>query len=84
MNQPDRSTRLRHGKTDTVDAEAAAQAALSRVARALSKSGDGHAEALRMLWLAKNSAVNIRAKRSTSTRPFRDHEPACPELTPWR
>ncbi|MEV4591337.1 transposase, partial [Streptomyces chartreusis] len=66
VNQPDRSTdRRRRGKTDAVDAESAARAALSGIARALPKSGDGQVEALRMLRLAKNSAL----KRSTSSRP---------------
>jgi len=62
VNQPDRSTRRRRGKTDAVDAEAAARAALSGIARALPKSGDGHVEALRMLRLAKNSAVKARTQ----------------------
>ncbi|MEU5198906.1 IS110 family transposase [Streptomyces scabiei] len=62
VNQPDRSTRRRRGKTDAVDAEAAARAALSGIARALPKSGDGQVEALRMLRLAKNSAVKARTQ----------------------
>ena len=41
VNQPDRSTRRRRGKTDAVDAESAARAVLSGIARALPKSGDG-------------------------------------------
>ncbi|CAM5449482.1 transposase [Streptomyces griseorubiginosus] len=57
VNQPDRSTRRRRGKTDAVDAEAAARAALSGIAQALPKSDDGQVEAPRMLRLAKNSAV---------------------------
>ncbi|WP_326600811.1 hypothetical protein [Streptomyces sp. NBC_01803] len=51
------SARRRRGKTDTVDAEAAARAALSGIARALPKSGDGQVEALRMLRLAKLQVV---------------------------
>ncbi len=62
VNQPDRSTRRRRGKTDAIDAEAAARAALSGIARALPKSGDGQVEALRMLRLAKNSAVKARTQ----------------------
>ncbi|MGJ5797359.1 IS110 family transposase [Streptomyces griseorubiginosus] len=57
-----RSTRRRRGKTDAVDAEAAARAALSGIARALPKSGDGHVEALRMRRLEKNSAVKTRTQ----------------------
>ncbi|MFF4041211.1 IS110 family transposase [Streptomyces sp. NPDC001816] len=62
VNQPDRSTRRRRGKTDAIDAESAARAALSGIARALPKSGDGQVEALRMLRLAKNSAVKARTQ----------------------
>ncbi|WP_123981086.1 IS110 family transposase [Streptomyces sp. Ag109_O5-1] len=62
VNQPDRSTRRRRGKTDAIDAEAAARAALSGTARALPKSGDGQVEALRILRLAKNSAVKARTQ----------------------
>ncbi|MCX5440918.1 IS110 family transposase [Streptomyces sp. NBC_00056] len=62
VNQPDRSTRRRRGKTDAIDAEAAARAALSGTAQALPKSGDGQVEALRILRLAKNSAVKARTQ----------------------
>ncbi|MFF4291668.1 IS110 family RNA-guided transposase [Streptomyces sp. NPDC001633] len=62
VNQPDRSTRRRRGKTDAIDAESAARAALSGTATARPKSGDGHVEALRMLRLAKNSAVKARTQ----------------------
>jgi transposase len=62
VNQPDRSARRRRGKTDAVDAEAAARATLSGTARALPKSGDGQVEVLRMLRLAKNSAVKARTQ----------------------
>nr|WSY48864.1 IS110 family transposase [Streptomyces sp. NBC_00886] len=62
VNQPDRSARRRRGKTDAVDTEAAARAALSGTARALPKSGDGQVEVLRMLRLAKNSAVKARTQ----------------------
>nr|WP_079070336.1 transposase [Streptomyces griseorubiginosus] len=62
VNQPDGSTRRRCGKTDAVDAEAAARAALSGIARALPKSGGERVEALRMLRLAKNSAVKARTQ----------------------
>lgn len=61
VNQPDRSAR-RRGKTDAVDAESATRAALSGTARALPKSGDGQVEVLRMLRLAKNSAVKARTQ----------------------
>ena len=41
VNRPNRQTRRRRGKSDTVDAEAAARAALSGEAAAVPKSADG-------------------------------------------
>jgi transposase len=41
VNQPDKAARRRHGKTDAVDAEAAARAVLSGRATATAKAADG-------------------------------------------
>nr|WP_245171528.1 IS110 family transposase [Streptomyces decoyicus] len=41
VNQPDKATRRRRGKTDTIDAEVAAHAALSGRATATAKHADG-------------------------------------------
>lgn len=41
VNRPDRGTRRRRGKTDAVDAEAAARAVLAGQATATAKTGDG-------------------------------------------
>jgi transposase len=76
VNQPDRSTRRRRGKTDAVDAEAAARAALSGIARALPKSGDGQVEVLRMLRLAKNSAVKARTQALNQLKAVRVNAPS--------
>jgi transposase len=62
VNQPDKATRRRRGKTDAVDAEAAARAVLSERATAVPKSGDGHVEAMRMFKLARDSAVKSRTQ----------------------
>jgi len=62
VNQPDKATRRRRGKTDAVDAEAAARAVLSERATAVPKSGDGHVEAMRVFKLAKDSAVKSRTQ----------------------
>ena len=43
----------RRSKTDAIDAEAAARAMLSGQARAVPKSGDGHAEAIRATKMAR-------------------------------
>jgi hypothetical protein len=57
VNQPDKATRRRRGKTDAIDAEAAARATLSGQARAVPKTGEGHAEAIRAFKMARDSAV---------------------------
>lgn len=62
VNRGDRSDRRRRGKTDTLDAEAAARAVLSGRATAIAKSGDGQVEMLRMFKLAKASAVKSRSQ----------------------
>jgi transposase len=62
VNQPDKAHRRRRGKTDAVDAEAAAHAVLSGRATAIAKSSDGHVERIRLFKLAKTSAVKARTQ----------------------
>jgi transposase len=62
VNRPDRALRRRRGKSDTIDAEAAARAVLSGVATAAPKASDGTVEMIRMLKTAKNSAVKARTQ----------------------
>ena len=62
VNRPNRQLRRRLGKTDTVDAEAAAQASLNGQATGLPKSGDGPVEAIRMLSVARRSAIKARTQ----------------------
>lgn len=62
VNRPDRATRRRAGKSDPVDAEAAARAVLANLARVTPKSGDRPVEMIRMLKLAKDSAVKARTQ----------------------
>ncbi|MGY1452261.1 IS110 family RNA-guided transposase [Streptomyces sp. SS8] len=62
VNQPDRSLRRRRGKTDAVDAEAAAHAVLSGRAAVTPKTGEGPAADMRVLRLAKESAVKARTQ----------------------
>jgi transposase len=62
VNQPDKATRRRQGKTDSLDAEAAARAVLSGRARGSAKAGDGPVEMLRMFKLAKSSAIKARTQ----------------------
>ena len=62
VNRPNRQLRRLRGKTDTVDAEAAARAALSGAATARPKAGDGPVEGIRMLRVARRSAVKARTQ----------------------
>ncbi|MCX4537866.1 IS110 family transposase [Streptomyces sp. NBC_01669] len=62
VNQPDKAARRRHGKTDAVDAEAAARAVLSGRATATAKASDGPVEMLRLFELAKGSAIKSRTQ----------------------
>jgi transposase len=65
VDRPDRSTRRRHGKSDPIDAEAAARAAQSGRATGIPKHRDGQVEALRVLRVARRSAVDQRAHTQT-------------------
>jgi transposase len=62
VNRPDRSARRRRGKTDAIDAEAAARAVISGQAAVIPKSADGSVEAMRFYKLAKDSAVKSRTQ----------------------
>ncbi|MEU1624957.1 transposase [Streptomyces sp. NPDC020096] len=62
VNQPDKATRRRRGKTDAIDAAAAAQAVLSGRATVTAKTGDGPVEAIRMFKMAKRSAITSRSQ----------------------
>jgi transposase len=60
VNQPHAHVRHHRGKTDTIDAEAAARKVLSGEATGLAKRRDGRIEAIRNLRVARNSAVKSR------------------------
>ena len=59
VDRPKRKHR-RHGKSDAIDAEAAARAVLSGEATAVPKTGDGPVEMIRVLRLTRRSAVKNR------------------------
>ncbi len=62
VNRPDRAARRRRGKTDTLDATAAAHAVLSGQATSTAKTGTGPVQMLRMFRLATASAVTSRTQ----------------------
>ena len=62
VDRPDRKTRRAKGKSDPIDAYAAARAALSGAASGTPKTRDGKVEAIRALRLARGSAVKARTQ----------------------
>ena len=60
VNRPDRSQRRRRGKTDSLDAQAAARAVLAGDTTAVPKTHTGGVEALRMLHTARTGALKAR------------------------
>jgi transposase len=61
VNQPHEHTRRRRGKSDSIDAEMAARLALAGKATAIPKQTDGIVEAIRLLRVARESAVKSRS-----------------------
>ena len=62
VGRPDRRLRRQQGKTDHLDAEAAARAVLGGQATALPKSGTGEVEMIRHLKVARDTAVKARTQ----------------------
>jgi len=62
VDRPNRQARRRRGKSDPVDAEAAARAVLAGTATVAPKTGDGPVEMIRALRLARHSAVKARTQ----------------------
>jgi transposase len=61
VNQPHPHARYRRGKSDPLDAELAARAALSGTASAIPKHSGGIVEAIRQLALARASGIKARS-----------------------
>ncbi len=62
VSRPNRQVRRRHGKTDTVDAVAAARAVMSGEASATPKTHNGSVESLRLLKVLQRSANKSRTQ----------------------
>jgi transposase len=60
--RPNRQTRRRHGKSDPADADAAASAVISGEANGVPKSGDGVVEMIRVLRVARTTAIRSRTQ----------------------
>ncbi len=68
VDRPDRKSRRFEGKSDPIDAYAAARAALSGRATGTPKSRDGNVEMIRVLRVARSSAVKARAVAITQLK----------------
>jgi transposase len=68
VNRPDRSARRRRGKSDPVDAEAAARAVLAGQATSIPKAGDHLVEMVRCLRVARTSAAKARIQTVNALR----------------
>jgi transposase len=68
VDRPDRKARRARGKSDPLDAYAAARAALSGDASGTPKRRDGRVEAIRALRVARRSAVKARTQAMNQLR----------------
>ena len=68
VNRCDRRKRRNNGKSDTLDAEAAARSVLAGVATAMPKAADGAAEMVRQIKIARDTAVKARTTAMTTLK----------------
>ena len=68
VDRPDRKARRFDGKSDPLDAYTAARAALSGRATGIPKSRDGNVEMIRILRVARSSAIKARAVAITQLK----------------
>ena len=68
VSRPNRQLRRRHGKTDVIDAIAAARAVLSGEATGIPKAHTGQVEALRLLKIVLRSATKSRTQAANQLR----------------
>lgn len=75
VNRPNRQNRRRRGKSDTVDAEAAARAVLGGQATVTPKAGTGPVEAVRQLRIARSGAMKARTAAANQLHSLCDTAP---------
>jgi transposase len=68
VNRPDRQARRQRGKSDPVDAEAAARAVQAGQATALPKAGDHLVEMMRCLRVSRTTAAKARTQTANALR----------------
>jgi transposase len=75
VNRPNRQTRRRRGKSDLADAEAAARTVLAGDAVGIPKSASGAVEAIRLLRIARRSAMKARTQAANQIHSVIDTAP---------
>jgi transposase len=75
VNRPNRQHRRRRGKSDPADAEAAARAVLAEQATGTPKATNGMIESIRLLRLARRSAVKGRTQAANQLHSVIDTAP---------
>ena len=75
VNRPNRQNRRLRGKSDTVDAEAAARAVLNGQATVVPKAGTGPIEAVRQLRIARSGAIKARTAAANQLHSLCDTAP---------
>ena len=68
VDRPDRTARRAKGKSDPLDAYAAARAALARTASGCPKTRDGRVESIRALRVARSSAIKARGQATNQIK----------------
>lgn len=68
VNRGDRRSRRSNGKSDTLDAEAAARAVLGGQAKSVPKSADGTAEMIRQIKIARDTARKAKTSAVTTLK----------------
>jgi transposase len=76
VDRPDRRTRRQRGKSDPIDAEAAARAVLAGTATAVPKRRDGIVEAIRVLRTARRGASKARTAATNQLKALLGTAPA--------
>jgi len=75
VNRPNRQARRRRGKSDPADAEAAARAVLAGEALGTPKAATGAVEAVRLLRIARRSAMKARTQAANQLHSVIDTAP---------
>jgi transposase len=96
VNRPDRQARRRHGKSDPIDAKAAARAVQAGEATVAPKTGTGQVEMIRSLRVTRQTAIRARTQAINAIKALLSPppqscasssaacQPPCSDVSNWR